>query len=544
MSDGPQQWTDPLHSYSNDSVRWTRANAEEIFPAAITHFTWTFVGPAGERGWRQSFIDVGILSSADAQRPEDPSDCAWAVFYGRPAFNFKHLKSFAFAAFSSTDPDARAMRLKETALGRLRRGGKTVRAVMTLPAQLRALRRETENWWRSSVQSGPARDDRAAARQLREALDYYERASRLHVLNSVVPVAWSYARLAAFAQQAKVPELAPTLMSGFQALEEVRLAESLWEVAKGRETLQAFISRFGYRGPVESEASSRSWREDPAPLRDLVEGLRQAGEEKDPRRAHPQRVRENRAAVEQLFKALPRADRLRARVALLIGRKYIPLRQLGKVMLVQSIDVARASARTIGESLQRQGRLDQSDDIFFLTTDEVLSAPESLTKYQPMVTWRRANRERYLKMDLPRDFFGVPEDLNESDTSGPGAEPSISGLEPEANLAAGAVRLTGQGVSGGIVEGTARVLRNAGDSLEVGEILVAQFTDPGWTPLMVTAAGIVLDVGGLMSHGAIIARELAVPCVVGTQSATTLIRTGDRVRVDGTLGQVEVLPRV
>src|SRR2546423_5120708 len=98
--------SDPLHATSAPSVRWTRANAEEIFPAAITHLTWSLVGKAGERGWRMSFHDAGILPRSEIEVPDDPSRRAFSIFYGRPAFNFEYLAYYAFAAFSSSDTDA------------------------------------------------------------------------------------------------------------------------------------------------------------------------------------------------------------------------------------------------------------------------------------------------------------------------------------------------------------------------------------------------------------------------------------------------------
>jgi pyruvate,water dikinase len=121
---------------------------------------------------------------------------------------------------------------------------------------------------------------------------------------------------------------------------------------------------------------------------------------------------------------------------------------------------------------------------------------------------------------------------------------SVPGIGPDAaGPAAAPDVLSGQGVSAGVVEGVARVVRGASESIEAGEILVCEFTDPGWTPLFMVAGGAVLDVGGSMSHGAIIARELGIPCVLGTARGTTAIRTGDRIRVDGSRGTVEILER-
>ncbi len=102
--------------------------------------------------------------------------------------------------------------------------------------------------------------------------------------------------------------------------------------------------------------------------------------------------------------------------------------------------------------------------------------------------------------------------------------------------------LVGTAVSAGVVEGTARVVRDPSDgSLEPGEILVAPSTDPGWTPLFLNAAGLVMEVGGRMTHGALVAREYGIPAVASVSNATTEIRTGDRIRIDGKNGTVERL---
>jgi pyruvate,water dikinase len=213
-----------------------------------------------------------------------------------------------------------------------------------------------------------------------------------------------------------------------------------------------------------------------------------------------------------------------------IGSRYIPRRQVGKVSLVQTLDVTRASARALGRHLHRKGRLADPEDVFFLTIEELVGeargagVPGSLDE---LVVWRRARRRQYQAMEIPRDFYGVPQS-GEAQDSPTATDPGVD-------------RLQGQGVSAGRVEGLARVVRSAADKIEVGEILVGEFTDPGWTPVLMVAAGVVLDVGGLMSHGAIIARELGIPCVLGTGSATRLIRTGDRVLVDGDRGTVEIV---
>ena len=337
-------WSDPLHGESAPDVHWTRANIDEIFPSAITHLTWSFVGDAGELGWRASFADAGILSKSRLGLPRDPSDRAWNAFFGRPAFNYEYLKYFAFAAFSSTDDDAAAVRGEESRASRVRRHAKTAWSVARLPHSLRRLRANTETWWRETVDPAWSADPERAARGLETARATYEAVSRLHVLNSVIPVAWAYAQAARITEQAGMPELASTLLGGFPSLEEVRLAQALWEVGRGQRTLAAFCADFGFHGPVESELATRSWREDPAPLQDLLSHLGRAGDGNEPVVAERRRRDERRRAERALRRSLRPLTAARATVVLTVGRRYVPLRQVGKASLVQSLDVARACA--------------------------------------------------------------------------------------------------------------------------------------------------------------------------------------------------------
>jgi pyruvate,water dikinase len=308
------------------------------------------------------------------------------------------------------------------------------------------------------------------------------------------------------------------------------LAQALWEVGRRERTLEAFCADFGFHGPVESELASRSWREDPTPLRALLGNLEQTGEANEPVVAERRRRDEHRSGQRALRRALPPVAAARATVVLALGRRYVPLRQVGKASLVQCLDVARACTRSLGAELYRRGCLADPDDVCMLTVDEVLAAVRnpSTASLAPLTAWRRERHAYYLTLEIPRDFHGVPEPL----------------CHPDAGIVSdGAVTLQGQGVSAGVVEGPARVLESATDTVEPGDILVCPFTDPGWTPLLVVVAGVVLDVGGSMSHGAIIARELGIPCVLGTGNGTAMIRTGDRLRVDGDNGVVQILER-
>jgi pyruvate,water dikinase len=136
---------------------------------------------------------------------------------------------------------------------------------------------------------------------------------------------------------------------------------------------------------------------------------------------------------------------------------------------------------------------------------------------------RRERREEYQRLVLPSSWKGRPEPI-------------------EVSAVPGGAEIGGVGVSGGVVEGTARVVTDPSFAeVEPDEILIAPTTDPSWSSIMFISAGLVVDIGGPMSHAAVVARELGLPCVVNTRTGTSRIKTGDRLRVDGDRGTVEIL---
>ncbi len=170
--------------------------------------------------------------------------------------------------------------------------------------------------------------------------------------------------------------------------------------------------------------------------------------------------------------------------------------------------------------------LESEEDIDYLTLQELREVVATHKRVDPIVRRRKAEHERHRKLTPPRVLTSEGE--------------IVAGAYQRADLPAGA--LAGLAVSAGVVEGRARVLADMAEAeLEAGDILVTSFTDPSWTPLFVSIKGLVTEVGGLMTHGAVIAREYGLPAVVGVENATRLIQDGQRIRVQGTDGYVEIL---
>ncbi|MGO1049319.1 PEP/pyruvate-binding domain-containing protein [Crossiella sp. CA198] len=294
--------------------------------------------------------------------------------------------------------------------------------------------------------------------------------------------------------------------------------------------LTDFLARYGHRAVAEIDLGVPRWSEDPTHVLGVLANYLRA--------EHPDLAADAqfaRAATEAEAKAadlvarVSRRSRLRGkllRFALDRVRGIAGLRELPKYLLVLTLARMRAQLRLLGEELAARGQLSTAEDVFFLDTKEVRAALDG-ADHRELITHRRAEHQRELRRKhLPRILL--------SD----GAEPEAEAL---ANTEQVEGALTGTAASAGSVTGIARVVMDpTGAHLEPGEILIAPSTDPGWTPLFLTAGGLVMEMGGPNSHGAVVAREYGIPAVVGVSGATERISTGQRVTVNGSSGQVTV----
>jgi pyruvate,water dikinase len=202
---------------------------------------------------------------------------------------------------------------------------------------------------------------------------------------------------------------------------------------------------------------------------------------------------------------------------------FVPLREVARLLFLQCYDVARAAAARLGEDLAGNGAIDTPDDVFYLALPELVAGGPPPAG---VIGKRRERHAHYAAHEVPVRFTGVPVLCP---TTAP--EPSS--------------RLEGIGGSAGTAVGRARVVTGPGDpnGLEDGEVLVAETTNPSYASFFLVASAVVVDIGGMLSHAAIVAREMGIPCVINTGHARHTIRTGDLVRVDGDRGVVEVLER-
>ncbi|HEU5315240.1 MAG TPA: PEP/pyruvate-binding domain-containing protein [Chloroflexota bacterium] len=291
-----------------------------------------------------------------------------------------------------------------------------------------------------------------------------------------------------------------------------------------------FLERYGHRGVAEIDLGEPRWRDDARHvLGVLANYLAQSTDAVAPHAQFERVADEADRAVRALAARVGHPLRaLAVRILLTRYRELAGLRELPKFHVVALLDQGRRLLDPVGDELAAAGRLEVPSDVYLLTIPEVRRALGGWDA-RPLADQRRE------ALALERRRKHIPRWLLSDGTElGAGA--------PAAPAALGDGVLTGAAASAGTVTATARVILDPrGARLTPGEILVAPSTDPGWTPLFLTAGGLVMEMGGPMSHGAIVAREYGIPAVVGVAGATDRIRTGQKVTVDGTKGTVAVV---
>ncbi|MDC0741885.1 PEP/pyruvate-binding domain-containing protein [Polyangium mundeleinium] len=292
--------------------------------------------------------------------------------------------------------------------------------------------------------------------------------------------------------------------------------------------LGAFLARWGARGVAEIDIGVPRWRDDPTHILGSLANYLSLGDDASPPDVAFERgAREAERKAEELVERAREKGVLRggvARFAVPRVRRLLGAREAPKFGIVRIIAHARSLLLQAGRLLVQEGKLAAEDDVFLLDLRE-LRAVTGGTDLRALVTERR----RMITQELGRKH--VPRIL------------LSDGTEPEmmAAAASGEGGLSGTPASAGRVTGKARVVLDpVGAKIEPGEILVAPSTDPGWTPLFLTAGGLVMEMGGSMSHGAVVAREYGIPAVVGVAGATARITTGQQITVDGGAGRVGV----
>ncbi|MDG4809848.1 phosphoenolpyruvate synthase [Micromonospora sp. WMMD1120] len=300
---------------------------------------------------------------------------------------------------------------------------------------------------------------------------------------------------------------------------------------EARDAIEAYLDRYGMRCVGEIDITRPRWSEHPRTLVPvLLDNVRlfEPGAARRRFAEGEQRARQKAREVLAGLRALPDGEQKAAETERMIDRvrTFIGYREYPKYGIVSRYLVYKQALLAEAERLVRAGALTELDDVFYLTFDEFEEVVRTRRVDDELVRQRREAFRAYQALTPPRVLTSDGE--------------AVTGAYRRDDVPAGA--LVGMPVSAGTVEGRARVIVDMAQAdLEAGDILVTAHTDPSWTPLFVGIAGLVTEVGGLMTHGAVIAREYGLPAVVSVLDATRLIQDGQRIRVHGSDGYVEIL---
>lgn len=313
-------------------------------------------------------------------------------------------------------------------------------------------------------------------------------------------------------------ELAQALTAGLTPNPPLEMHQALCRLAQGALSEEEFLTRFGHRGSNEFELAVPRWREDWAALARNVEQLQGSALSDDASPAKGEDVRgEAEARLDRLENNWGRVAREMVRSRLRAARGLYPLREQARDLLMMHYELLRTPLRELDKQLALRG------GIFYLRCGELRSAAEDPDSVKALVEERRRKHELHQQLHLPQVILG--ESLSEL----VGTPEGRTGKE-----------LQGLGVSPGVAQGRARVVRTASelDAVEEGEILIVPSLDPTWTSAFVQVAGVIAERGAILSHGAIVAREFALPAVVNVDGAAQRLRNGQQLQVDGSRGTV------
>jgi pyruvate,water dikinase len=300
---------------------------------------------------------------------------------------------------------------------------------------------------------------------------------------------------------------------------------------EARDAIDAYLAKYGMRCAGEIDITRTRWSENPTILIPLILSNIKNFETGESGRRFEKGRQEALTKEQELIdrlKDLPDGEEKAKETGRMIGllRNLVGYREYPKYSIVSRFFVYKQALMKEAERLVQVGVIHEKEAIYYLSFDE----------FREVV---RTHKLDYQLISNRKDEYKIFEKLTPSRVMTSDGEIITSTYKRE-NLPTGAI--VGLAVSSGVIEGRARVILNMEDAdLEDGDILVTAFTDPSWTPLFVSIKGLVTEVGGLMTHGAVIAREYGLPAVVGVDNATNLIKDGQRIRVNGTEGYVEVL---
>ena len=565
---------------------WTNANVGEALPGVATPMTWSIIRDFSRRGFEQAFGVLGLDVPQDYELVESFQGRIYlnltqfmSIASGQPLFKPERLFSMAGGGGVEMVRDIYERRSKA---GFLRRLPFTIPRILASQLSMPLIAPLWGEYFTKKVDEFFDRDltrlqHHQLQKELRRLDQLFDRTGMVmlstssNFLMSYVVTAELLRLLGGQEAEGREQQLVSgldvksaepgleLLQLGRRARRSLRLRRIITDndpedvldalleanehddVAQFLNALDQFRNRHGHRAPREAELATPRWREDMSFLFEVVRSFIESPNLPSSTEVERERKRKKEAARQLLNRMLPGGLDVIIRAVLAFTRSNARRREYMRDRVVDSLDIYRRFFLECGSRLTRQGQLRHRDDVFFLTRTEIeawLDNPRAADAFPLRVLTRKALHAHFDAQPDPPDTFllrgteviggdDAPRRIDESESDDEGADLMIEGLPG----------------SSGRVSGPARVIFDPRDSetaIQPGEILVAPYTDVGWTPLFLTASGVVMSLGGPLSHSCIVAREYDIPTVVNAKMATELIETGDWVTVDGDEGIVYV----
>ncbi|MBC1891352.1 phosphoenolpyruvate synthase [Listeria booriae] len=326
----------------------------------------------------------------------------------------------------------------------------------------------------------------------------------------------------------------PEVITFLQNTKDPNFLEKLGDIQGGeaaRDAITTYLDKYGMRCAGEIDISRTRWSEDPTILIPMIlsniKNFQPNASHQKFEQARQEALQKEQDLLARL-KNLPDGEQKAAKTkeVITVLRNLTGYREYPKYGMINRYFVYKQALLKEAAQLVQAGIIKEPEDIFYLNFEELHEVVRTEQLDYTIITTRKADYNQFDKLTPPRVLTSDGE--------------IITGKYKRENLPSDAI--IGLPVSSGTIEGRARVILNMADAnLEEGDILITPFTDPSWTPLFVSIKGLVTEVGGLMTHGAVIAREYGLPAVIGVENATTRIQDGDYIRVNGTEGYIEIL---
>ncbi len=564
--------------------RWpinTRGNVGEVFPEVLTPLSYRLGVIAAEKAWREAYAELGVASKGDFTS-EDP--IIIGLYGGYAYLNLSYLRILGVRAPGSS-PEA----IDVSFFGegnpppyKPHKGDKSLRSTLRIlksvmgaigtkampPMVADSFARADTHW--NACPSLDASDEDLLA-YLHAFPSAFGPAFHNHMLSTALAsiVAGVLADACAAADEpglvthligsagdVKSAEYArdlytiaravrdqPTVVAAFDAgvdglVDRLASQSGDPDVANFSDRFAAFVADHGHRGPNDWEISSRNWENTPEMALVAIDRMRLADHDLDPAARLADDDARRAAAIAVVRPHVKGLDRMNFDKALIATRWWSQAREATRDRAIRiGAPTKKVYRELVRRAAERGGNPDPVRIALLDPLDELPAYLADPTAFTDVLAERGALFDRYAAVE-PRFFIASQDEV-----------PTIEELEADqAARAAEAVATPGDVLTGaagcqGVARGRARIVMDPADAidLEPGEVLVAPITDPSWTPLFLPSAAVVVDVGALMSHAVIVARELGIPCVVAVDGATRRIPDGALVEVDGTAGTVTVL---